>query len=94
MLEQFNSQLMSKLEADISYAVVGSRLDQNVRAGTLDAQSGARIQGHLDKAEAFEGGPQARAAKAQLDAAAASLQNRPGQELLIEDILELRASLG
>jgi hypothetical protein len=93
-LDQFNSQLMSELVNEISYAVVGSRLDQNVRAGTLDAETGARIQGHLDKAEAFEGGPRARAAKAQLDAAAASLKNRPGQELLIQDIQELRATLG
>jgi hypothetical protein len=93
-LDEFNSQLMSELVNKISYAVVGSRLDQNVRAGTLDAQNGARIQGHLDKAEAFEDGRQARAAKAQLDAAAESLKNRPGQELLIEDILELRATLG
>jgi hypothetical protein len=94
VLDQFNSQLTFQLEAEISYAVVGSRLDQNVRAGTLDAQNGARIQGHLDKAEAFEDGRQARAAKAQLDAAAESLKNRPGQELLIQDIQELRATLG
>ncbi|HET6728250.1 MAG TPA: hypothetical protein VFG96_02460 [Jiangellaceae bacterium] len=94
VLDQFNSQLMSELVAEISYAVVGSRLDQNVRAGTLDAETGAEIQDHLDRAEAFEGGRQARAAKAVLDAAAASLKDVPGQELLIEDIQELRATLG
>jgi hypothetical protein len=60
----------------------------------LDAETGAEIQGHLDRAEAFEGGQQARAAKALLDAAAASLKDVPGQELLIEDIQELRATLG
>jgi hypothetical protein len=94
VLDQFNSQLMSQLVNEISYAVVGSRLDQNVRAGTLDAETGAEIQNHLDRAEAFEDGRQARAAKALLDAAAASLKDVPGQELLIEDIQELRATLG
>jgi hypothetical protein len=94
VLDQFNSQLQSELVAEISYAVVGSRLDQNVRAGTLDAETGAEIQDHLDRAEAFEDGRQARAAKAVLDAAAASLKDVPGQELLIEDIQELRATLG
>jgi hypothetical protein len=94
VLDQFNSQLQSELVAEISYAVVGSRLDQNIRAGTLDAETGAEIQDHLDRAEAFEGGRQARAAKAVLDAAAASLKDVPGQELLIEDIQELRATLG
>jgi hypothetical protein len=94
VLDQFNSQLQSELVAEISYAVVGSRLDQNVRAGTLDAETGAEIQDHLDRAEAFEDGRRARAAKALLDAAAASLKDVPGQELLIEDIQELRATLG
>jgi hypothetical protein len=90
--DQFNAQLQFELVNDISYAVVGARVDQNLRAGTLDADKAASIQNHLDNAERLEA-RQVRAARAQLDAAIASLRTTPGQQLLIEDLQELRATL-
>lgn len=91
--EEFNAQLQSTLTADISYAVVGSRLDQNVRAGTLDDRAADRVQAFIDRAEQFAAGPQRRAAAAQLEAAARTLRNVDGQELLIADLLELAGTL-
>ncbi|HEU4489820.1 MAG TPA: hypothetical protein VFR74_03020, partial [Jiangellales bacterium] len=46
--DEFNAQLQFELVNEISYAVVGSRVDQNLRAGTLDADKAASIQNHLD----------------------------------------------
>jgi hypothetical protein len=89
---EFNAQLQVELVNDISYAVVGSRVDQNLRAGTLDADKAESIQNHLDNAERLEA-RQVRAARAQLDAAIASLRTTPGQQDLIEDLQELRATL-
>ncbi|MGJ7442328.1 LVIVD repeat-containing protein [Aquipuribacter sp. MA13-6] len=91
--DQFNAQLQSELTADISYAVVGSRLDQNVRAGTLSERDGERVQKFIDRAEQFAAGPQRRAASAQLDAAARQLRNVDGQQLLIADLQELADTL-
>jgi hypothetical protein len=90
--DEFNAQLQFELVNDISYAVVGSRVDQNLRAGTLDADKAASIQNHLDNAERLEA-RQVRAARAQLDAAIASLRTTPGQEALIADLQGLKATL-
>jgi len=90
--DEFNAQLQFELVNDISYAVVGSRVDQNLRAGTLDADKAASIQNHLDNAERLEA-RQVRAARAQLDAAIASLRTTPGQEALIADLQALKATL-
>ena len=91
--DEFNAQLQFELVNDISYAVVGSRVDQNLRAGTLDADKAESIQNHLDNAERLEA-RQVRAARAQLDAAIASLRRTPGQEALIADLQALRATFG
>jgi hypothetical protein len=91
--DQFNAQLQATLDNELSFAVVGSRLDQNVRAGTLDAATGERVQAALDKAERFADGPQRRAAVAQLDAAASSLKNTAGQEELVAELRDLADSL-
>jgi hypothetical protein len=90
---EFNAQLQFELVNEISYAVVGSRVDQNLRAGTLDADKAASIQNHLDNAERLEA-RQVRAARTQLDAAIASLRTTAGQEALIADLQELRGTLG
>jgi hypothetical protein len=91
--DEFNAQLQRQLVNEISYAVVGSRVDQNLRAGTLDADKAASIQNHLDNAERLEA-RQVRAARTQLDAAIASLRTSPGQEALIADLQALREILG
>ncbi|HSK55563.1 MAG TPA: hypothetical protein VK908_09920 [Jiangellales bacterium] len=91
--DEFNAQLQFELVNEISYAVVGSRVDQNLRAGTLDADKAASIQNHLDNAERLEA-RQVRAARTQLDAAIASLRTTAGQEALIADLQELRGTLG
>ena len=93
-LDEFNAQLQSELVNEISYAVVGSRLDQNVRAGTLDANTAKRVQNHLDQAEKLQGGPAAtRAAQAQLDSAIKAVSGKAGQQLLVADLQALRATL-
>jgi hypothetical protein len=75
--------------------VVGSRLDQNLRAGTLDAATGAKVQKHLDQAEKLDKNPAAaRSVQAQLDAAIKALRGKQGQELLVADLQELRAKVG
>jgi hypothetical protein len=90
--DEFNAQLQRELVNEISYAVVGSRVDQNLRAGTLDADKAASIQDHLDNAKRLES-RQLRAALTQLDAAIVSLRNTAGQEALVADLQDLRASL-
>jgi hypothetical protein len=86
---QFNAQLQSELTAEPSYTVVAATIDQAVRAGTIDARTLKRVQDHIDRAKSFEGGPQAHAAAAQLDAAAESVKNKPGLEDLSRHLSEL-----
>jgi hypothetical protein len=75
-----------------SFAVVGARLDQSMRAG-LDAETANRLQGHTEKAQQFLAGPNERAGIAQLDAAAASLQDRPDQQDMAQVFSDLAGSL-
>jgi LVIVD repeat len=86
---QFNAQLQSELTAEPSYTVVAATIDQAVRAGTIDARTLKRVQDHIDRAKSFEGGPQAHATAAQLDAAAESVKNKPGLEDLSRHLSEL-----
>jgi hypothetical protein len=90
--DEFNAQLQFELTAKPSYTVVAATIDQAVRAGTIDARTLQRVQGHIDRAKSFEGGPQASAAVAQLDAAAASVKNKPGLEDLSRHLSELADS--
>jgi LVIVD repeat len=91
-LDQFNAQLQVDVTPAPSFAVVGARLDQSVRAG-LDAETANRLQGHIDKAKEFLAGPQKQAGIAQLDAAASSLQERPDQADLAQAFTDLADSL-
>jgi hypothetical protein len=91
---QFNSQLQSRLVNEISYAVVGARVDQNERAGSLGSDAADSIQDRLTNAERFDDRGNVKAAVSQLDSIAKSLQRTSGQEALLADLAELRATIG
>jgi hypothetical protein len=91
-LDEFNAQLQVDVTPAPSFTVVAARLDQSVRAG-LAVDEVSRLQGHIDRAQALLAGPQKRAGIAQLDAAAASLQDMPGHEGLAQAFTDLADSL-
>ena len=70
-----------------SFAVVRSYVDQLVRADDIDADTLARVTKGIDRAERFQTGPQATAAKANLRALANSLKNRGDQYAALRDTL-------
>ncbi len=49
--ESFNAQLQSRLVAAPSFAVVGARIDQAQRAGTLSGDTLAEVRQHVATAE-------------------------------------------
>jgi hypothetical protein len=93
-LDQFNSQLMSKLVADPSFAVVLANLDQVVRAEDIDAKTAAKVRQAVDKAEKLVGNGETASALDQLNNALRRLDpNSARQANLREPLEELIASL-
>ena len=84
-LDRLNAQLQSEIEWAPSFAVVRSHLDQLVRAGEIDAKTLAKVNEHLDKAEAAGDG---KKAKKELDKAAKALKGKETEALrkAIEDL--------
>jgi len=92
-LDQFNAQLQPQIDWAPSFAVVRALFDQAVRSGELDSKKAKQIDGFLSRAERFAGGPQRRAAIAQLENAARKLGDSPKQQELAAAILELADTL-
>ena len=70
---QFNAQLQPRITWAPSYALVRAYRDQVVRTGTVDAETLAKIDKFVDRAEKFSENGQTSAAQAQLHALANQL---------------------
>jgi hypothetical protein len=72
--ERLNVQTQQRYVNAPSFAVARAYRDQLIRAGAIDARTLDQLNRFLDRAEQFQSGPQAQAAKANLRALANQLQ--------------------
>ncbi|MGH8822936.1 MAG: LVIVD repeat-containing protein [Jiangellaceae bacterium] len=89
VLDQFNSQLMSELVADPSFAVVLANLDQVVRADDIDAKTADKVRQAVDQAEKLVGKGETASALDQLNNAVRRLDDSAGQATLKQALLDL-----
>jgi hypothetical protein len=91
--DELNPQAQVSYSFAPSFTLVRAYRDQAERAD-IDGELLAQIDKFVDRAEQFQSGPQARAARAQLGALANQLDEVGGYDLLSGSLRDLQASLG